>query len=228
MRSLFRYTPISYEVIIIDNSLEKVPEKVKNHRLIQLIQNEIPRGNAASINQGLIRAQGKYFVWLSNDTLPSHRWITQMLMIFQREENVGMVGPMSNRALPDQKFPTPFKMLSQIHRFCNQFNHLNPKRWKECHRLSGFCIVYPREVFEKVGLLDERFGLFSYEDYDYCQRVRQAGYRLIIAGDTYVHRFGRKNLYPLGVMDYQKIIRQNRKYFLYKWDDQLLGNGTNG
>lgn len=228
LRSLFRHTPIPCEVILVDNGSDKIPEKVKKHPSIHLIKNESNRGNAASINQGLTFAKGEYLVWLSNDTLPSYRWITQMLVIFQQDSSVGLVGPMSNKALPDQKFVIPFKMLSQIHRFSNQFNHSNPKRWKECDRLSGFCLVYPRKVLDEVGLLDERFGLFAYEDYDYCRRVRQKGYRLIIAGDTYVHRFGRRNFHPLGARDYQKIVRQNKKYFLYKWDDHQVGKESNG
>jgi GT2 family glycosyltransferase len=219
LRSLFRHTPIPFEVILVHNGSDKVPEKVKNHRSILLIQNKINYGNAAAINQGLACSKGEYLIWLSSDTLPSYRWITQMLAIFKQDASVGMVGPMSNKALPEQRFLIPFKKVSQIHRFTNQFNHSNPKRWKECDRLSGFCLVYPRKVFEEVGFLDERFGLFVYEDYDYCLRVKQKGYRLMLAGDTYAHRFGRKNIRPLGPRDYQKIVQQNKKYFLYKWDD---------
>nr|WP_212775248.1 hypothetical protein [Polycladomyces abyssicola] len=37
---------------------------------------------------------------------------------------------------------------------------------------------------ERIGLLDERFGVGTYEDDDYCYRARLAGYRCVIAGDT--------------------------------------------
>jgi len=218
LRSLFRHTPIQCEVILVDNGSDAIPHKVQRHRSIRIIQNGWNRGVAAAINQGLACSHGKFLVWLDNDTLPSYRWLTQLIHVLHSDPSVGMVGPLSNKVQLEQKFSVPFKTVSQIHRFTNQFNHSNPKRWRESEHLSGFCLVYPRKVLDEVGLLDERFGLCAFEDEDYCRRVRQKGYRLIIAGDTYVHHFGRKNFKPFGSRDFQKIVRQNKKYLLHKWE----------
>jgi len=42
---------------------------------------------------------------------------------------------------------------------------------------AGWCVVFPREVLEKVGLYDERFMVGGGEDYDYVQRIYLAGGR---------------------------------------------------
>jgi hypothetical protein len=42
------------------------------------------------------------------------------------------------------------------------------------------CIYIKREVIEKVGYLDERFCDFGADDFDYCVRVQQAGYKLAV------------------------------------------------
>ncbi|MBK8430206.1 MAG: glycosyltransferase family 2 protein [Chloroflexi bacterium] len=43
---------------------------------------------------------------------------------------------------------------------------------------APFCaVLLSRQLLETVGLLDEQFFLY-YEDLDYCQRMRQAGYTL--------------------------------------------------
>ena len=50
-----------------------------------------------------------------------------------------------------------------------------------------FCVAMPRVIYEKVGDLDERFGLGFFEDDDYCRRVEKAGYRIAVAEDVFVH-----------------------------------------
>lgn len=47
-----------------------------------------------------------------------------------------------------------------------------------------------REVFEKVGPLDERFSPGNFEDEDYCLRIRLAGYKLMLCKDTFIQHFG--------------------------------------
>jgi GT2 family glycosyltransferase len=42
------------------------------------------------------------------------------------------------------------------------------------------------EAFERVGLLPERYFLY-YEDIDFADRLREAGYQLVTATDTIVH-----------------------------------------
>jgi hypothetical protein len=49
----------------------------------------------------------------------------------------------------------------------------------------GCCLLIKREVFEKVGFLDERF-FFDYEDVDFCYRARQMGYSTWYTPDSIV------------------------------------------
>jgi GT2 family glycosyltransferase len=49
---------------------------------------------------------------------------------------------------------------------------------KETDFSSGCCMGIKKEVFGKVGFLNERYFLY-YEDNDYSQRVKEAGYKVI-------------------------------------------------
>ena len=43
---------------------------------------------------------------------------------------------------------------------------------------SGCCFLAAREVFDKIGLLDETYFMYA-EDADWCMRARRAGYRIM-------------------------------------------------
>ncbi len=43
--------------------------------------------------------------------------------------------------------------------------------------VSGAVMIIKKHVFEKIGLLDERFFLY-YEDVEFCQRARKAGFSI--------------------------------------------------
>jgi len=81
-----------------------------------------------------------------------------------------------------------------------------------------FCAALRRDVYETVGPLDETFEVGQFEDDDYELRLREAGYRILIAGDVVVHHFGGASLGRLVASgEYQSIFRANRRYFESKW-----------
>jgi GT2 family glycosyltransferase len=41
-------------------------------------------------------------------------------------------------------------------------------------------VLIPRHIFERVGLLDERFVAYGWDDNDFCRRVRQTGWTIWI------------------------------------------------
>jgi len=48
--------------------------------------------------------------------------------------------------------------------------------------ISFTCLYLPRMVVDSVGLLDEGFPGYGYEDTDYCLRVRRAGFSCGVSG----------------------------------------------
>jgi hypothetical protein len=76
--------------------------------------------------------------------------------------------------------------------------------------LSFFCVALRRDVLDRVGMLDEDFGLGFYEDDDYCMRARHAGYKLICAEDVFVYHRGGGSFDRTG-NDTRKIMKENRR-----------------
>jgi hypothetical protein len=81
-----------------------------------------------------------------------------------------------------------------------------------------FCVALRRDVFEKVGPLDERFELGMFEDDDYSRRVRQQGYRIVCAEDVFVHHFGQGSFGALRANgEFDRLLAANRRRFEEKW-----------
>ncbi|MGA8942823.1 MAG: glycosyltransferase [Thermoactinomyces sp.] len=217
LEGIRQYSNCNVEIILADHGSSKIPDPILKWPGLQVIQNQWDVGTAVSLNQGMERARGEYIGWLSSNALPSYRWLTQLLYVLEQDNEAGMVGPVTNRGYPDQKLAIPFKNISKIHRFSNQYNHTNRDRWKETKVLSRFCVLFHRRLLQEIGWLDERYGFGSHDQIDYCTRLRKAGYKLIVAGDTYVHQLGKKGLTKEEVRDRIRIRKQNRRYYWRKW-----------
>ena len=85
--------------------------------------------------------------------------------------------------------------------------------------LAMFCVAMRRDVFEKVGPLDEQFAVGMFEDDDYSRRVRAAGFKIICAEDVFVHHFGQASFGELcSNGEYDRVLDSNRKRFEKKWN----------
>src|SRR5207244_7609631 len=86
-------------------------------------------------------------------------------------------------------------------------------------RLTGFCLLVRREVLEKIGGFDERYGVGYFDDDDLCMQARQAGFQLVVAQNVFIHHFGNKTFQRLG-LDCRKQLRENFEQFKEKWGSE--------
>jgi len=57
---------------------------------------------------------------------------------------------------------------------------------EEPRTVAFVCVLIPRRTIQAVGLLDETFTAYGWEDNDYCRRVRNAGLKIGIFDGCYV------------------------------------------
>jgi GT2 family glycosyltransferase/Flp pilus assembly protein TadD len=151
-----------------------------------------------------------------------------MLAVFQRFPEVGLVGPVSNCVSGPQLIsPVRYKRLADLPAFAVEVATANAGQTAEVPRLVGFCLLMRRAVVEKLGGLDERFGSGNFEDDDICLRAGFAGFKLRIAGDSFVHHTGSQT-FKGAKIDFSASMLRNWELFKEKWGmprNQPIENG---
>jgi len=198
----------------------------------QIICNDTNVGFPAGCNQGLQRARGRYVVFLNNDTIVTEGWLEGLIRwsLFEWPK-VGMVGPVTNFSSQPQQIGVDYQELSGLPGFAVRQRNKFANKAQRVERLTGFCLLVRREVLDKIGGFDERFGLGFFDDDDLCVRARQAGFELLLAQDVFVHHFGNRTFQGLGV-NCREQLTGNFERFKAKWGEErvagyrLIENGS--
>jgi GT2 family glycosyltransferase/Flp pilus assembly protein TadD len=122
----------------------------------------------------------------------------------------------TNYASPPQQIPVDYADLSRLDEFAARRAREYAHKALQFERLTGFCLLARREVLEQVGGFDECYGLGFFDDDDLCIRAREAGFRLLVALNVYIHHFGSRTFTGLGI-DCPRQLQDNFEQFKAKW-----------
>ena len=236
--SIFACTQTPIELILVDNGssddtvgyLRQVQKEWRRANIrVKVVENKKNLGFAAGNNRGLAQADGDYIVLLNNDVVVTPGWLEKMIACVNRIPLAGIVGPMTNYVAGEQLVPSvgydPL-LLENLNEFSSAFYARHQKETKCVLRVVGFCMLIKRAVIEKIGGLDERYGLGNFEDDDFSLRARLAGFQSWIAGDCFVHHFGSRTFRGEGIA-YNETIKKNWQLFKQKWQmPQNLPHGA--
>jgi O-antigen biosynthesis protein len=212
-------TDEAYELIVVDNgSTDETLDSLRSMSGVVLIDNDTNRGFPAAANQGIASAKGDNILLLNNDTLVTTGWLRRMLAALHSCEDIGLVGPVSNRVSGEQQVEVGYGHVNELDGFAWDWGRDHDEQRIETDRLVGFCLLFKRSVVDRIGLLDERFGVGNFEDDDFCRRARAAGFRMVIAMDSFVHHFGHVTFQGSGA-NLGQILERNQRLYRQKWSD---------
>jgi GT2 family glycosyltransferase len=211
-----------YEVIVVDNgstdgTVDYLRALVRDHPHIRAVFNESNRGFARANNQGLELAGGDVLILLNNDTMVPRGWLGRLMRRLD-DPAIGLAGPVTNRTGNEAQIEAPYHTYEEFLDFAQDVSADAKAVLFDIRMLAMFCVAMRRGVYERVGPLDEQYGVGLFEDDDYGMRVRAAGYRVVCAEDVFVHHFGQASLGKLAATgEYGTLFHANRRRWEEKW-----------
>lgn len=179
---------LRYEVLVVDNASqdESVAWLRSNHPDVQIIANTQNLGFARANNQALRVAQGRYALLLNNDARLRPNTASFLVNGLETAPKVGAASPRlvnpdgTPQAFAFGRDPSIGYLLRRglwrvaFRRPVHDWGVREPLRvdW-----VAGTCLLVRREVWERIGLLDEAFFMY-FEDVDWCRRMRRAGWEV--------------------------------------------------
>src|SRR3990167_6443495 len=225
---------IEVEIIVVDNnSTDGSQITLPKERDIKFMQNEKNLGFSGGNNRGIKYALEKnvdYVLILNNDTVVDENFLVNL--VINKNADISSPKIYFEKGFEFHKDRYKEKQLGKViwyaggnidwqniigkHIGVDEVDKSQFSKSREVDFATGACMLVAREVFEKIGLFDEKYFLYL-EDMDFCLRAKRASFQVkYIASATVWH----KNAASSGgsgseLQDYY--ITRNRLLFAFKF-----------
>ena len=123
---------------------------------------------------------------------------------------MGLLGPVSNTVGNEQVIYLPAGDPQAVIQAGCQYASRQESSWFYTSLLGFFCVMIRKQVFQKIGLLDENFGLGFFEDDDFCVRASSQGFKLACLEGVFIYH---RAALAFGKWDASELFRKNRRYY---------------
>jgi N-acetylglucosaminyl-diphospho-decaprenol L-rhamnosyltransferase len=176
-----------------DDSVEKLTAALAGKPQIEFMPLTVNRGfafgNNEAIRKALATEQPPDLILLLNpDTVVRDAAVTTLVEFMQAHPKVGLAGsrledPDGTTQLAARRFHGFWNELEEavsfgpISKLLHRWHISEPEQTlpHPTDWVPGAALMIRREVFEKIGLMDESFFLY-FEEVDFCYRAKQAGF----------------------------------------------------
>src|SRR6185369_2782018 len=177
-------------IIVVDNGSKNASEldSITDITLIKLKEN---RGFTGGYNTGMKKALqdgADYVMIVNNDTIADPDLIANLLHVLETDKHIGVTVPKIYFAKGHEFHKDRYKEeelgkvfwyagghtdwdhVKSVHRGVDEVDHGQYDKVEKVTFATGCCMMFKREVLEKVGLFDDNYFLY-YEDADLNERV---------------------------------------------------------
>ncbi|MCT4545246.1 MAG: glycosyltransferase [Vallitalea sp.] len=223
----FEYTYINkgIEILIVDNGSKCIPQQwinnsksryIKDNINIIYIQIEENMGYPIGVNIGLAHCKGEIIAILNNDLIFPKDWFNGLANTIEENESIGIAAPYLSYAYGVQNIGIRLDSIEEINICGKKIMNENKDKIIFTTRAVGACIVLKKQVLEKVGGNDFWYGIGHFDDDDLCLRIRIAGYKIAIVGNSFVYHIGSTSFKELKE-DINNFVYINKMKFYNKW-----------
>lgn len=256
LNSIFKNHPlVNFEIIIADNAsndgtkeyLETLKKNIdgivevnnsSKFNIINIICNNENLGFAKACNQAAKIANGKYLLFLNNDTYVLKGAIDELFNTIEKAgDSCGIAG--SLLLYPDKTVQhagvlfdagsRPYHNYKGGELFEFEIKNINYNSGiylRMYNAVTAACMIIRKELFYRAGLFDEIF-INGYEDVDLCLKVRQRGLNIILNPKSMLIHYEEKTHGRKKFEDYNQYNLQNKWKFKFKRDDYIFSELDN-
>lgn len=193
LTSLRRLNYPNFRVVVIDNGSTDESASLLRKQFPEIVEIETGEnlGFAGGCNVGIRRAMAEDtdYVWLlNNDTTVDAGALQALVNKAESEAQTGAVG--SAIYFIDEPERMQVWGGGYVNVWLGRSEHfLKPVSDQQVEFITGASMLVSREALTAIGMLDEGFFMY-WEDADFCFRLRQAGWRLAVSGESKVWHKG--------------------------------------
>lgn len=187
LESVYKLNYPNYQVIVVDNNSDdgSFEEARFLFGKFNFIKNSKNVGFAAGNNVAIkwaLEKMADYVFLLNNDALIEKDALKKMIEVAQEDVSIGILSPIIYKKNTPQVWFEGGKIdwlrMRTVH-----IKNINKTQY-----VTGCAMLIKKEVFKKVGLLDENFFLY-YEDADFSLRATRSGFNLKIVTNAKAYHF---------------------------------------
>lgn len=218
LASLREITYWPYEVIVVDNgSTRDKRDDFADYTWIRFVKSHLNLGFAGGNNLGIRQAKGDLILLLNNDTIVQPGFLEPMVERMVNNPAIGIVSPkilfyhhpgtiQYAGCTPISKFTARGFAIGHGKKDSPRYNKAG-----RTHRAHGAAMLIRKDVFDKVGLLPEKYFLY-YEEMDFCETAKRAGYEIWFEPASVVEH---KESMSVGKMSALKMYYMSRNRLLF-------------
>jgi GT2 family glycosyltransferase/glycosyltransferase involved in cell wall biosynthesis len=214
------------EVIVVDNASSDGSREWLSDWVAQpsaagherrLILNDANLGFSAGNNVGLRVATGEVLILLNNDTYVTPGWVRGLCNHLRDEPRLGLLGPVTNNIGNEARIAIGYTDMAQMIAEAGRFTRAHPGQRTPMRTAAFFCVAMRREVYERIGDMDEDFGVGFFEDDDYSRRIEGAGLQVACADDVFIHHHLSASFDAMKAEKKQELFERNKAIYESKW-----------
>ncbi len=196
-------------ILIIDNaseSLPKITESSIGKFSLKFIKNNKNLGFSGGHNVGIkyaLENEADIVVFLNNDTIVDNNFLNEMLAVFESDEKIGILVPkiyfMKGHEFHKGRYrkedlgkiiwyaggKMDWDNVIGYNRGVDEKDIGQYDNLEETELATGCCMMVKKEVFDRVGIFDEKYYLY-YEDADLSIRCKDAGFKIVFVPNSIV------------------------------------------
>lgn len=204
------------EITLIDDCSETETKEFLENFVLEnssftLLRNETNLGFIKTCNRGMKIAKGDVVVLLNSDTIIPNDFENKILECFRSDKNIAFASPISsNTGLFKPSIEINQDNIDEINKkietvILKEYPFITPE---------GFCFCCNKNIVEKIGYLDEIFGMGYCEEDDIVLRAISMGYKTVLIDNLLVCH---KRHASFSSQRRQEIMEKNNIIFSNRW-----------